>query len=47
MGTLSLVECCRKYITKKKSDFKFLHISTDEVFGDLGVNDSSFNEYTL
>ena len=47
MGTLSLVECCRKYITKKKKlDFKFLHISTDEVFGDLEVNDSSFNENT-
>ena len=47
MGTLSLVECCRKYIiNKKKSDFKFLHISTDEVFGDLGINDSSFNENT-
>ena len=47
MGTLNLVECCRKYISKKKKlDFKFLHISTDEVFGDLGVNDNSFNENT-
>ena len=33
-------------IYKKKLDFKFLHISTDEVFVDLGVNDSWFNENT-
>ena len=47
MGTLRLVECCRKYIIKKKKlDFKFLHVSTDEVFGDLGVHDNSFNENT-
>jgi len=28
----------------KKKKFKFIHISTDEVYGDLGLNDSPFNE---
>ena len=47
MGTLSLVECCREYIdTHKIDDFRFLHVSTDEVFGDLGPNDEPFNEET-
>lgn len=47
MGTLSLVECCREYIEKNKiSDFRFLHVSTDEVFGDLGPADEPFNEDT-
>ena len=47
MGTLSLVECCRDYIEKNKiTDFKFLHVSTDEVFGDLGPDDEPFNEET-
>ncbi len=47
MGTLSLVECCRDYIEKNKIEkFRFLHVSTDEVFGDLGPDDEPFNEET-
>ena len=47
MGTLALVESCREYIdTQKISDFRFLHVSTDEVFGDLGPDDEPFNEET-
>ena len=47
MGTLSLVECCRDYIEKNKiGNFRFLHVSTDEVFGDLGPDDEPFNEET-
>ena len=47
MGTLSLVECCRDYIEKNKiKNFRFLHVSTDEVFGDLGPDDEPFNEET-
>ena len=47
MGTLNLVECCKNYIEKNKIDnFKFLHVSTDEVFGDLKIKDESFNEST-
>ena len=45
MGTLNLVEECRHYINKHKiNDFKFLHVSTDEVFGDLTINDDPFHE---
>ena len=47
MGTLSLVECCREYIENNKiENFRFLHVSTDEVFGDLGPDDEPFNEDT-
>merc|ERR1711991_1132181 len=47
MGTLALVECCREHIASNKLDeFRFLHISTDEVFGDLGPDDEPFNEET-
>ena len=47
MGTLALVESCREYIeTHKINDFRFLHVSTDEVFGDLGPDDEPFNEET-
>ncbi|MEW6989419.1 dTDP-glucose 4,6-dehydratase [Colwelliaceae bacterium 6441] len=39
-GTYSLLECVRKYWLgisgDKKSNFRFHHISTDEVYGDLG-----------
>ncbi len=38
IGTFSLLEEARGYYEKleKKEDFRFLHISTDEVFGELG-----------
>jgi dTDP-glucose 4,6-dehydratase len=39
-GTFSLLEAARKYwrglIEEKKDHFRFLHISTDEVYGSLG-----------
>ena len=35
IGTYNLLEISRKY-QKKNLDFLFMHISTDEVFGDLG-----------
>lgn len=45
MGTLNLVESCRNYIESTKiNDFRFLHVSTDEVFGDLDLNVGYFNE---
>ena len=47
MGTLALVECCREHIAANElNEFRFLHISTDEVFGDLGPGDEPFNEET-
>ena len=37
VGTLNLLEQSREYLNKeKKLDFKFLHVSTDEVYGTLG-----------
>ncbi len=45
MGTLSIVEACRQYIEQLEvEDFRFLHVSTDEVFGDLKPDDAPFSE---
>ena len=45
MGTLSMVEACRCHIEQTRiDDFRFLHVSTDEVFGDLGPEDPPFSE---
>ena len=45
MGTLSMVEGCRNHIEQGgRDDFRFLHVSTDEVFGDLGPEDPPFSE---
>ena len=46
VGTLNLLENSRKFLSKsKKKDFKFLHVSTDEVYGSLG-NNGKFLEST-
>ena len=49
VGTYSLLECARTYWRQlsgsKQDDFRFHHISTDEVFGTLGKTDS-FTEET-
>ena len=41
-GTFNLLESCYKNIDYR--DFLFLHVSTDEVFGDLNKNDPPFEE---
>lgn len=50
MGTLNLLEAVRAYYkdmdAKQKEAFKFLHVSTDEVFGDLSNEDPAFTETT-
>ena len=43
LGTLSLLEACRKIWTEPYQNNIFYHISTDEVYGSLGM-DGSFNE---
>ncbi len=49
-GTYILLEITRNYLTglndKKKCDFRFHHVSTDEVFGDLCDRDELFTEDT-
>jgi dTDP-glucose 4,6-dehydratase len=49
-GTFALLEEVRAYWggleERKKSDFRFLHVSTDEVYGSLGPEDSAFRETT-
>jgi dTDP-glucose 4,6-dehydratase len=48
-GTLALLEEVRAYCTglgEGRADFRFLHISTDEVYGSLGPADPAFSEQT-
>lgn len=45
VGTFTLLEVAREYY-KNHSNFKFHHISTDEVFGDVPNENEFFNEYT-
>ncbi len=49
-GTFSMLEATRAYWTGMDDDakaaFRFLHVSTDEVFGTLGPNDPPFSETT-
>jgi dTDP-glucose 4,6-dehydratase len=50
VGTFTLLEAARAYWSAlpggEKDDFRFLHVSTDEVFGSLGATDAAFNEHT-
>jgi dTDP-glucose 4,6-dehydratase len=50
IGTFSLLEAARAYhgslMGAKKENFRFHHVSTDEVFGDLPFDDSKFTEST-
>ena len=50
MGTFRLLEEVRHYweglSKKEKSNFRFLHISTDEVYGSLEPDDPAFRETT-
>ncbi|WP_050463162.1 dTDP-glucose 4,6-dehydratase [Herbaspirillum autotrophicum] len=49
-GTFSLLEAARAYWSglpdQKQRDFRFLHVSTDEVYGSLGADDAPFTETT-
>ena len=50
IGTFSLLEQARAYWNElppeDKTQFRFLHVSTDEVYGTLGPNDPAFTEET-
>ena len=45
-GTLSLLEACRGELAERERPFRFLHVSTDEVYGSLGPHDPAFTEST-
>jgi dTDP-glucose 4,6-dehydratase len=49
-GTFSLLEAARRYWSalegEAKAAFRFLHVSTDEVYGSLGPGDPQFTETT-
>src|SRR3954471_5157223 len=48
VGTLRLLNCARLHWSKladpKKANFRFLHVSTDEVYGTLASDDPAFTE---
>lgn len=50
VGTFNLLEAARAYWSElaepAKTQFRFLHVSTDEVYGSLGSNDPAFCETT-
>ena len=49
-GTFALLEAAREYwgalAPDEKTAFRFLHVSTDEVYGSLGPDDAPFSETT-
>jgi len=45
-GTLALLEACRAELAREPRPFRFLHVSTDEVYGTLGPADPAFTEST-
>ena len=50
LGTLRLLQASRNYFSqleeKGKNEFRFLHVSTDEVYGSLEKDDPAFCETT-
>jgi len=50
VGTFTLLEAAREYWTglspDRRAAFRFIHISTDEVYGSLGPGDPAFTEST-
>jgi len=50
VGTFNLLQVARGYFesisTERKDVFRFHHISTDEVYGDLDIDDPAFEETT-
>ena len=50
VGTFNLLEVARSYFDRldsaRKARFRFLHVSTDEVYGTLEVNSPAFTENT-
>jgi len=49
-GTLTMLQCSLSYwralSEEKQKEFRYLHVSTDEVYGSLGPDDAAFTEET-
>jgi dTDP-glucose 4,6-dehydratase len=49
VGTFRLLECVRSYLAESpsaiSSDFRFVHVSTDEIYGSLSEHDPPFTEH--
>ena len=43
-GTLNLLECTRAELVAHPREFRFVNVSTDEVYGSLGAGDAPFTE---
>ena len=46
LGTFTLMEVCRTMLDVLPRCFRFIHVSTDEVYGSLGASDPAFSEDT-
>ena len=46
LGTFNLLQAARDRHAEAGDGFRFLHVSTDEVYGDLGLDDPAFTEDT-
>ncbi|MEM1163522.1 MAG: dTDP-glucose 4,6-dehydratase [Pseudomonadota bacterium] len=44
IGTFRLLEAARRWWAGRKAEHRFLHVSTDEVYGSLSGNDPAFTE---
>ena len=44
LGTLNLLKVSLRHYLDKKNNFKFIHVSTDEVYGTLAANQDAFKE---
>jgi dTDP-glucose 4,6-dehydratase len=45
-GTLVMLEACKAELARQTRPFRFVHVSTDEVYGTLGPTDPAFSERT-
>jgi len=45
-GTLTLLEACRATVATKRTVSRFIHVSTDEVYGTLSPTEPAFTEAT-
>ena len=46
LGTITLLEAARKAWRGREAECRFLHVSTDEVYGTLNFNDEPFTEHS-